>query len=93
MHSRKSRLRRPLKTVVLRELTRTHVKCGESFGGNDEAKVNDCLMREDEEICRKCFDRYLRTRLGSRILAWEEGGEPPDYYLRVDNRRFADSVR
>lgn len=50
-------------------------------------------MREDEELCKHCFDRYLVDKLGSRGIRWRPGDEPPDYYLNVESREFAVEIR
>ncbi|MCL5957998.1 MAG: hypothetical protein M1358_01560, partial [Chloroflexi bacterium] len=49
-------------------------------------------MRDDEELCKKCFDRYLVDSLGLRSRAWREGEDPPDYYLILGDRGFAVEV-
>ncbi len=49
-------------------------------------------MRENEELCRRCFDRYLVDRLGLQPISWREGEDPPEYYLVVECRKFAVEV-
>ncbi len=47
---------------------------------------------EREEFCRSRFDAYLQQRNVSERIEWQEGPEPPDYYLAVGDQRFAVEV-
>lgn len=49
-------------------------------------------MREDEEVCRRCFDRYLTDRLRLGPTEWRVGENPPDYDLVIADREFAVEV-
>jgi hypothetical protein len=46
-----------------------------------------------QEWCRACFDAYLRQRLPlSQPIEWQEGHDPPDYYLTAGSQKFAVEV-
>lgn len=46
-------------------------------------------MRDDETWCKDCFDNFLSTRYPSVHRVWEDGTEPPDFFLTLDSVRFA----
>lgn len=46
-------------------------------------------MREDEQYACERFEAYVRERLPTAEIEWEEGEDPPDCYLQIDGRRFA----
>lgn len=45
--------------------------------------------KASEEHCTQIFERYLEERFDVRDVAWEEGKEPPDRYMIVQDRRYA----
>lgn len=45
--------------------------------------------REDEEFCKCCFDNYINDEAISVKKRWECGDEPPDYYLKLRNKKYA----
>lgn len=49
-------------------------------------------MREDEELCKRSFDRYLEGNLCHASRVWRQGEDPPDYYLTLGGREFAVEV-
>jgi hypothetical protein len=50
------------------------------------------LARRDEEFARESFSRAL-TRFGiSEPVSWEEGTEPPDFFLNLGAERYAVEV-
>jgi hypothetical protein len=46
----------------------------------------------DEEFCRSKFDHFLRNTSPDADLVWEDGDEPPDYYFRLNDMRYAVEV-
>ena len=47
--------------------------------------------RDDEEFARETFTRFL-TRTGSLPPTWQDGTEPPDYFLSWHDARYAVEV-
>jgi hypothetical protein len=47
--------------------------------------------REDEEICKEEFEAFLRSQ-GISNISWDNGDEPPDYYLNTAGVRYAVEV-
>ncbi|MCH7626179.1 MAG: hypothetical protein IIC83_09670 [Chloroflexi bacterium] len=47
---------------------------------------------ESEIICQCSFDKYLTSKFDSSIIEWSDGAEPPDYYLTLDDKRYAVEV-
>lgn len=45
-----------------------------------------------EEYCKKSFQKFLNYRFNIKNTIWEVGDEPPDYYLIIDNRKYAVEV-
>jgi hypothetical protein len=45
-----------------------------------------------EEFCRSRFDAYLQQQNVSERIEWQEGPDPPDYYLTVGDQKFAVEV-
>ena len=52
------------------------------------------MKREDEEFCKSRFSEFLANVLKTKGIEWEDGprNEPPDYYLTINNTRFAVEV-
>ena len=53
------------------------------------------MKRADEELCKSQFDLFLKAVADPAGGTWEEvaqGNEPPDYYLLLDDVRFAVEV-
>lgn len=53
------------------------------------------MKRGDEAFCTSEFEKFLRESLGKTSIVWEEvaiSAEPPDYYLQLENQRFAVEV-
>jgi len=53
------------------------------------------MKREDEEFCRMQFDTFVRSAIPPPEIGWtevEQRDEPPDYYLYLDDARFAVEV-
>ena len=54
------------------------------------------MKRADEELCKSQFDLFLKAVADPAGGTWEEvarENEPPDYYLLIDDVRFAVEVR
>jgi len=49
-------------------------------------------MRKDEEDCKAAFHTFLAARHDSTDIVWEEGENPPECYLLLDNTRYAVEV-
>ncbi len=48
---------------------------------------------DEERLCMNCFVDYLKHQIGSReIQAKREPKDPPDYWLKVDGKKFAVEV-
>jgi hypothetical protein len=48
-----------------------------------------------EELCKSSFDEYLKSILSNQTFSWVEvrpDDEPPDFYLIINNNRFAIEV-
>jgi hypothetical protein len=45
-----------------------------------------------EEHCREQFDSWLRQKWPSSTIKWEPGDNPPDFWLRLGEQRFAVEV-
>ena len=45
-----------------------------------------------EEYCKNRFDQYLSTNGQIMRIVWEEGEDPPDYYVQIEDQRFAVEV-
>jgi hypothetical protein len=53
------------------------------------------LKRPDEEFCKAQFDAFIKQFFIPSQITWEEvtqQNEPPDYYLFLDNTKFAVEV-
>jgi hypothetical protein len=53
------------------------------------------MKRADEELCKAQFDAFVRRFSTPPKVTWEEVAqrdEPPDYYLLLDNTKFAVEV-
>lgn len=53
------------------------------------------MKREDEEICKDAFNKYLSLRFDTKVISWEEvsqENEPPDYFLKLNGEKFAVEV-
>lgn len=53
------------------------------------------MKRADEELCKSQFDMFLKAFVDLGEVTWEEvaqKNEPPDYYLLLDDVRFAVEV-
>lgn len=51
------------------------------------------MKRKDEELCKRCFHSHLERILKGSRLQWEEvKDDPPDYYLFIDNKKYAVEV-
>ncbi|MBZ0302428.1 MAG: hypothetical protein K8J31_21960 [Anaerolineae bacterium] len=48
-------------------------------------------MRKDEEFAKQAFDQFLATK-GISDRLWLEGNEPPDYFLVINNQRYAAEI-
>ncbi len=46
----------------------------------------------NEELCKSRFENFLKGSSTTGPLSWEDGGEPPDYYLTIDGIRYAVEV-
>ncbi len=48
---------------------------------------------DEEQLCMNCFVGYLKYKIGCReIQAKREPKDPPDYWLKVDDKKFAVEV-
>ena len=45
-----------------------------------------------EETCAQIFEQYLKEHFAVHSIVWEEGDEPPDRYMLVQDRRYAVEV-
>jgi hypothetical protein len=54
--------------------------------------LEDKMRREDEKFAKAEFDHYLRERTGIEDISWEEGADPPDYILTVQDEKYAVEV-
>lgn len=45
-------------------------------------------MRSDEEFAKSQFDVYLQSKLTETSILWQDGDEPPDYYLHMDKIKY-----
>ena len=53
------------------------------------------MKSESEKLCKKSFDKYLRKIKTDLKLIWkdvEQKDEPPDYYLYINNIKYAVEV-
>ncbi len=50
------------------------------------------MKREDEELCKSIFDTYLVALFSWEEIHWEDGPDPPDFFLDLGDRRFAVEV-
>src|SRR4030042_4903594 len=53
------------------------------------------MKSESEEFCKSCFDKYLRELLPDSNFIWtevEQKQEPPEFYLSVDEVKYAVEV-
>jgi hypothetical protein len=50
------------------------------------------LARRDEEFARESFSRALPRFGSSEPVSWEEGTEPPDFFLNLGAERYAVEV-
>ena len=50
------------------------------------------MKSPNEELCKSRFGNYLKNSLSTGPLAWEDGDEPPDFYLSIAGERFAVEV-
>ena len=51
--------------------------------------------KHSEELCKNSFDRFLKNLLPYSSISWEDVPqkcEPPDYYLCIDDNRYAVEV-
>ena len=46
------------------------------------------MRTELEELCRQSFHSFLTQQVGIQAISWEEGEDPPDYYITINNKRF-----
>ena len=57
--------------------------------------MQDIMKSQSEEFCKMCFDTHLRNIIPTSNLLWkgvEQKAEPPDYYLSVNNTKYAVEV-
>jgi hypothetical protein len=47
-------------------------------------------MRYDEELCKEAVSKLIKENGGSPH--WEEGPDPPDYFVEIDNVKYAVEV-
>lgn len=47
------------------------------------------MSLKSEEICKRCFHKYLTKELRIKDVKWFPGKEPPDYYIEVNNVKYA----
>jgi len=45
-----------------------------------------------EELCKNSFEKNLKDKFGFKNINWELGDEPPDYFLYLNNRKYAVEV-
>jgi len=45
--------------------------------------------RKEEEFCKQKLNDHLKQLLPETRLCWQEGDEPPDYYLYLNDARYA----
>jgi hypothetical protein len=51
------------------------------------------MKRDDEEVCRSAFNRFLLEWFDPGSIQWEEvTRDPPDFHLDIEGRRFAVEV-
>ncbi len=50
---------------------------------------NNFTMREDEEKCKKAFDSFLKQYYKDEAIIWDDGTDPPDYFLKLDGVEYA----
>lgn len=51
------------------------------------------MKRADEEFCKRCFNSYLISMIKDKRIRWEEEiNDPPDYYLCLDDKKYAVEV-
>jgi hypothetical protein len=50
------------------------------------------MKSPNEEFCKSKFDDFLKKTPASTSIVWQEGDEPPDYYLSFDDARYAVEV-
>ena len=67
-----------------------------TVGRRDECSSRLLDMKsKSEELCKSCFDKYLREQLPDSNVVWEDVEqryEPPDFYLTIDNAKYAVEV-
>ncbi len=49
-------------------------------------------MRKEEEQAKGYFNGFLEARYSPRDILWEDGDEPPDYWLTLSGARYAVEV-
>ena len=50
------------------------------------------MKSANEEFCKSKFDDFLKKTSVSASIVWQDGDEPPDYYLSLDDARYAVEV-
>jgi hypothetical protein len=49
-------------------------------------------VRKEEEQAKGYFNGFLEARYSPRDILWEDGDEPPDYWLTLSGARYAVEV-
>jgi hypothetical protein len=55
-------------------------------------QITNAMKSKSEQFCKDCLERFIRKIYPSSSIIWEnveQNQEPPDYYLSVDETRFA----
>lgn len=50
------------------------------------------MKPRDEEFAKESFDSFLRQQVPLERTRWQEGDEPPDYFLQLDGERYGVEV-
>lgn len=49
-------------------------------------------LKKQEEFCRDEFDRWLKSQHPKALVSWQDGLEPPDFWLILNGKKYAVEV-
>jgi len=49
-------------------------------------------LKKQEEFCRDEFDRWLKGQYPKTSVSWQDGSEPPDFWLILNSKKYAVEV-